>query len=337
MNFSINRFFSVFMARNREFYRDLGALGWVFIFPFVMLIGFNYIFEMDHKELFKAAWVGDTQVLSSDLLKDLKVDSREEGMEKLKFHKVDLLVESSGDGYQVWLNESSPQSSTAYEILKGAMSEPSVALEKNTVQGVEIRYADWLFPGLLSLNILWMALWGVGWVIVRHRKLGVLKRYKASPVTPFEYLLAQVVSRMIVLILTGVIVFVGAYLIHPFPILGSLWDLLLVYTLGCMCHAAIGLVIAARITSEELANGILNLITYPIMFVSEIWFSLEGSEQWVLDIAHATPLWHMTDGMRRILYEGAGLGSLYPSLIIFSSITIVGLILGSYLFRWNPD
>ena len=47
-------------------------------------------------------------------------------------------------------------------------------------QGRVVGYVEWLFPGLLSLNVMWMALWGVGWVIVRQRKVGVLKRAKAS-------------------------------------------------------------------------------------------------------------------------------------------------------------
>ncbi|SMF56662.1 ABC transporter permease [Pseudobacteriovorax antillogorgiicola] len=337
MTFSFQRFWTVFQARNREFYRDLGALGWVFLFPFLMLVGFNYIFEMDGNEIFKVAWVEPSQSAVSPLLKDIGVGNIEEGLAKLKYHKVDLLVQSSDSGYRVWLNDSSPQSKTAYAVLKGAISEPTVSIQEETIEGIEIRYADWLFPGLLSLNILWMALWGVGWVIVRHRKTGVLKRFKASPVTPFEYLLAQMVSRLLVLIFTGAVVFVGAYLIHPFPIEGSLFDLLVIYTGGCFCHAAIGLVVAARITSEELANGILNLITYPIMFVSEIWFSLEGSDQWVIDLAHLTPLWHMTDGMRRILFEGASLFDLGSSLTIFTAVSIIGLLVGSWLFRWNPQ
>ena len=40
---------------------------------------------------------------------------------------------------------------------------------------------------------------------------------------------------------------------------------------------SIGLFIAARFTSEELASGILNVLTWPMMLLSGVWFSLEGS------------------------------------------------------------
>ena len=337
MNFSFRRFYAIFMARNKEFYRDLGALGWVFVFPFLMLISFNYIFEMDPEEVLKVAVVEGSKPIESPLFMQLPMADVETAMNKLKRHKVDLLVQQDGDGFKLWYNESSVPSTTALAVAKGALSQPAVPLQVSKVTGEEITYAEWLFPGLLAMNVLWMALWGVGWVIVRHRKLGVLKRYKASPVTPVEYLLGQMLSRLVVLIFTGVVVFVGAYLIHPFPIKGSLADLVIIYTLGCICHASIGMIIAARMTSEELANGVLNLITYPAMFVSEVWFSLEGSDEWVLQLAHLTPLWHMTDGMRRILFDGVGLLQLGPSLALFLGVSILGLALGSILFRWVPD
>ncbi|NRA67763.1 MAG: ABC transporter permease [Pseudobacteriovorax sp.] len=332
INFRWHRFWSIFQARNREFYRDWGTLGWVFLFPILMVIAFGYIFNLDDNQIYKVAKSGTSTLAVSEFFQYIDVETADEGIEKLKKHRVDLYIEDD----KVWMNDTSLKSKTAIKLLQAAGDDqPGFTVGK--VDGQLVRYVDWLFPGILCLNILWMSLWGVGWVIVRHRKLGILKRFKASPVTAFEYLLAQMTSRMLVLILCGVMVFAGAYLLNPFPVEGRLLDLLIVYSMGCFCHAAIGLIIAARMSSEELANGILNLITYPFMFISEIWFSLEGSPDWVLGLAKLTPLWHMVDGMRRIMFEGAALSELWLGLVIFSAVTVIGLTIGSLAFRWNPE
>ena len=66
------------------------------------------------------------------------------------------------------------------------------------MSGAAVRYADWVLPGVLAMNVMFSSLWGVGWVIVRYRKNGVLRRLKATPLSPFEFLTAQVLSRLLV-------------------------------------------------------------------------------------------------------------------------------------------
>ena len=168
-------------------------------------------------------------------------------------------------------------------------------------------------------------------------RYAIAKRFKASPLTPFEYLLAQMVSRILVLVLSASLVFWIGYWINPFPMTGSLIDLLVLFTLGSFCHAAMGLIIAARFTSDEFANGVLNVITYPMMFLSEIWFSLEGSPGWVKTLASYNPLWHLTDGMRKIMFEGVSLHQLNLSLLVFLVVSVCCLAFGSLMFRWTAE
>ena len=48
---------------------------------------------------------------------------------------------------------------------------------------------------------------GVGYVIVRYRKNGVLRRLKATPLKAHEFLLAQVFARLVILMGVFLIVF----------------------------------------------------------------------------------------------------------------------------------
>jgi ABC-type multidrug transport system permease subunit len=80
---------------------------------------------------------------------------------------------------------------------------------------------DWVVPGILAMNMMFSCLFGVGYVIVRYRKNGFLKRLKATPLTPFEFLSAQMVSRLILIQTITVAVYAGCdYFIH-FQMRGS--------------------------------------------------------------------------------------------------------------------
>jgi len=179
------------------------------------------------------------------------------------------------------------------------------------------------------------ALYGVGFVVVRYRKNGVLKRLKATPLTAFEYLSAQMLSRLFLLIFTLTILWVGCDLVFDFNVEGSYLNLAVIFLAGCLSLTAMGLVVASRGISEEFTNGLLNFITWPMMFLSEVWFSIEGAPHWVKIIAKLFPLTHLLTGVRKIMNDGAGLIDIAPELAILSGMTLLFLIIGARLFSWS--
>lgn len=338
MKASLFRIWQVFLIRNREFYRDKGALGWTFFFPILMIVAFGYMFELGDQGQYKIGIYSQQKPPTIKMLSFVKYQSKEMALEKLRHQQLDMVIDLEMDPPKYWTAKENPKSYIAEKLF---LSEYQVVGEKNPVKeevtGRRIKYIDWLFPGLITMNVLWMALWGVGWVIVRQRKTGVLKRFKASPMRPYEYLLAQILSRLLVLILSGGILFVGAHFIYPFHTEGSYLELFIMYFLGVFALSSIGLIIAAKVTSEEFASGLINLLTYPMMFLSEVWFSLEGSGEWVKVAAKFSPLWHMTDGMRKIMNEGKNLAELWPSVLTLIIISIVFTTIGSIMFRWTKE
>jgi len=170
---------------------------------------------------------------------------------------------------------------------------------------------------------------------VRYRKNGVLKRLKATPLTAFEYLSAQMLSRLFLLIFTLIILWVGCDLVFDFNVEGSYLNLAIIFLAGCLSLTAMGLVVASRGISEEFTNGVLNFITWPMMFLSEVWFSIEGAPHWVKIIAKLFPLTHLLTGVRKIMNDGAGLIDIAPELAILTGMTLLFLIIGARLFSWN--
>ena len=345
------RSWAIFNSRNLEFFRDREAFGWNFLFPFLIILGFGVIFKGDYQSQFKVGVFpvphGVSVEQSIDSLPDsfaafkaiawVGIENRIHGVEKLKHHKIDLLVEAGTQPVRYWVSDSSPSGAIVERLLKEALAPPDSGdrFEKKDIQGLQIRYIDWLFPGILGMNMMFSALYGVGWVVVRYRKNGVLKRLKATPLTAFEYLSAQLLSRIFVLLFTLVVVWLGCDLILDFKIYGRLTDLFVVFLAGSACMTALGLVIASRGTSEEFANGILNFICWPMMFLSEVWFSIEGAPAWLKTSAKIFPLTHVLTAARKVMNEGQGLLAVMPELGILGAMTLTFLLVGAALFSWN--
>ena len=345
------RLWAIFKARNREFFRDRAAFGWNFLFPFLIILGFGVIFKGDYQSQFKVGVFPITHGISVHRSIDnlphsftafksisfVGFESRPQGMDKLKHHKIDLLIEAKTQPVRYWVSDSSPSGAIVERLLKGALMPPDAVnrFEKEDIQGLQIRYIDWLFPGVLGMNMMFSALYGVGWVVVRYRKNGVLKRLKATPLTAFEYLSAQLLSRIFLLMFTLVIVWVGCDWILDFRIYGSLLNLFIVFLAGSTCMTALGLVIASRGTSEEFANGILNFICWPMMFLSEVWFSMEGAPGWLKVSSNIFPLTHLLTAARKVMNEGEGLLTVMPEITILCAMTLTFLLVGAALFSWN--
>ncbi|MEX1266920.1 MAG: ABC transporter permease, partial [Woeseia sp.] len=117
---------------------------------------------------------------------------------------------------------------------------------------------------------------------------------------------------------------------------GSYLTLLLVATVGATALISMGLLVAARVTSEELAGGLLNMVTWPMMLLSGVWFSLESAEPWVRQIAAVFPLTHVLNAARAVMLDGATLLDVAPSLVTLSLMSALFLTLGALLFRWRP-
>jgi ABC-type multidrug transport system permease subunit len=342
----LKRFWAVLTARNIEFIRDRSALAWNFMFPVIVVFGFAFAFSGGSQDLFKVALMKAPTASVKNTFTETKyiqfvlVEDLDSSLEKLRHHQYDMVLSLEGNTNRYWINDSAPKGYLLERMLtatsdSGGAGSSGGNYHKETVQGREIRYVDWLISGLLAMNMMFSALFGVGYNIVRYRKNGVLKRLKATPLLAFEFLSAQVVSRLILLVTVTLIVYCGCNFFLHFAMLGSYLNLFLLLSLGSVCLVSLGLLVAARIASEEFAGGILNLISWPMMFLSGVWFSLEGAHPLVKQAAQIFPLTHIIDGARAVMTEGAGFEKIAGHLIVLTVMTAVFLIAGSASFKWE--
>ncbi|MGQ9659091.1 MAG: ABC transporter permease [Thermochromatium sp.] len=338
---------AILIARNREFYRDRASLGWNLLMPFLMVLGFAFLFPEEQPDLFKVGVLTANGTLSgveSPLLNLKHVTfvpvsqaDLAAAIVKVERHQLDLLLDPGTVTPRYWVNADSAKGDLVERLLlaSAAGTDVPTGLERQALSGAALRYVDWVLPGVLAMNVLFSSLWGVGWVIVRYRKNGVLRRLKATPLRTWEFLTAQVLSRLLVVLGSNLIVYLGAVWLLDVPMRGSYVALVLVYIAGSLCLISLGLIVASRLRSEELADGLLNLLSWPMLLLSGVWFSLEGASPLAQWVAQMVPLTPMVTAARAVMIDGAGVVQVLPEIGLLLALTLAFLSLASWMFRWE--
>jgi ABC-2 type transport system permease protein len=340
--FNLRRFLAVLRARNLEFWRDRAALGWNLAFPFLLVAGFAFVFSGDAKPEYKVGIMSPAPAalpdqaswpfLQTRFIEFVPYADLTEAQRKLAHHQIDLLVDLPAKQY--WVNPDSPKGYLAQRLLLSVQPDAN----GYPVSGQAIRYVDFVLPGILGMNMMFSCLFGVGYVLVRYRKSAVLKRLQATPLTALEFVSAQVLSRLLIVLAISGAVFIACWWLFDLLVLGSFWLLLLVAALGALALISLALLIASRLHSEELTGGLLNLTSWPMMILSGVWFSLEGAPQAVQQVAQFFPLTPLVSAARAVMLDGAGVSQIQADLWMLAGMSLLFLTAAAALFRWqSPD
>ena len=337
---TLQRIYAVFRARNLEFVRDRSSLSWNIVLPVALMVGLSLIFGGGIRPAYTVGVLQEAPdivqsrhpFLATRYMSFVPVADLGEGVRKVSRHQLDLLVDLE-EPLRYWINPTSPKGYfVEFALLQSA---PPQQVDRVAVSGSAVRYVDWVLPGILGMNMMFSCLFGVGYVVVRYRKNGFLKRLRATPLKAIEFVIAQVASRLLLIMAVTVFVYAGTSYFLDTRMEGSYLALFVVAMLGAICLISMGLMVAARVTSEELAGGLLNVVSWPMMLLSGVWFSLEGTDEWVRVAAQAFPLTHILVAARAIMLDGATLMELAPQLIILILLSTVFLSTGAVIFRWR--
>lgn len=322
--------------------RDRSSLSWNIILPVMLMFGLSFIFSGGDRPQYTVGVLQDDTTVNAEehpffdtrYIDFVAVQDEEAAFRKVARHQLDLLVDLEPPG-RYWVNPDSPKG--YYAELALLQADKNGEISKQQIEGEPIRYVDWVLPGILGMNMMFSCLFGVGYVVVRYRKNGFLKRLRATPLRSVEFIIAQVASRLLLILTITTFVYVGTSFFLDIRMEGSHATLFLVAAAGAISLISLGLLVAARVTSEELAGGLLNLATWPMMLLSGVWFSLESASEWVKQVANVFPLTHILTAARAVMIDGATLGDVTPQLTILLTMAAVFLGLGALVFRWRPN
>ena len=81
----------------------------------------------------------------------------------------------------------------------------------------------------------------------------------------------------------------------------------------------------------------MELVAFPMMLLSEVWFSLDGAPDWMLRLSKFMPLTHMVSAARQVMLEGATLSEISLHLWFLACMSVIMLVAASMMFRWTKQ
>lgn len=192
-------------------------------------------------------------------------------------------------------------------------------------------YIDFLTPGVISQAILFMAIF-TGVELIWDRQFGFLKETLTAPVSRLEIVLGRVLGGATISVFQGLIVFFLTLFLGFEPINWLLMPIaILVMFSIALLYSALGTSIASLLKDFHGFQLIMNFLVMPTYFLSGAIFPLADSPKSLQIIAQINPLTYGVDALRGIMLGNSHFG-LGLDFLVLNSITIILLIIGSYLF-----
>ena len=348
------------------FLRDKQAVFWTFFFPVFLIFLFGYIFGRPDSIKFGVGLVDEDKSVHSQQLVaalrqvsvlKLEEDTRESILKKLNESKKNIVIIINA-GYGESLNNGSAQIEVIYDQAQMQIFQVVVSVLKQLVDEInwqilnatppikivskpmqpdrpDLRYIDFLLPGIIGMSVVSTCLFSIGMVLVAYREKGKLRRLSVTPLPKSIFIAGQIVNRYFIILLQAFLLIAIGMLLFKVQMIGSLLDFLIVLTLGMFAFIALGFLIASIAKTTETASGIANTLFLPMMFLSGVYFSVEGVPNFLKPVIEFLPLTHLIRAMRAVFNNGVSILDVLPQMGILSIWMIVCFGISIKLFKWE--
>jgi ABC transporter DrrB family efflux protein len=345
-----------FIMEWRLYSRDRVAMFWTMAFPILLLLGFGTMFRDNTGPKLTLVRVESPTPTRQDAALDqalvdlhLKVEalSRSEAEARWARGETVAQLEPDGEGYRLRLNsylmaQAGATAGLANQAFLMAQARLSGGPEPQRIP-VQVEspghkrsasYVTFLLPGLLGLNLVSMGLFSVGMVNVSHREKGKFRRLAVTPLPKWIFLLAQVLHRLTVTVVQAALLLLVGRLVFGIQNQGSFLDLLLIMTLGTGCFMAAGFALSGFAETSEVYAAISNLVFFPLMMLSGVYFTLDSAPAWLQNAVAFLPLAPFLRALRAVFNDGAGLAGHGAGLTIVAAWGCAAFLLAVRRFRW---
>jgi ABC-2 type transport system permease protein len=201
-----------------------------------------------------------------------------------------------------------------------------------------IRYIQFLAPGMLAFAVISTCYTGLATGVAINRDEGVLKRVRGTPLPPWIYIAARILSAVWFSVVSAVVMVAAAVLLFHVELIGRMLPAAVVtLLLGAACFCALGLAMAAIIPNGEAAPVVANFTFFPVAFVSGVFFPTEGAPAWVTAIGSIFPIKHFAKALETTFNPFVpGSGFRRGDLAMLVLWLAIGVVVAVRYFRWEP-
>lgn len=172
--------------------------------------------------------------------------------------------------------------------------------------------------------------------LTSYREKKILKRFKATPTTPVQIIVAQILVNLLMTVIGSILLVLIAEWRYDINFDGNILHVGIAFLLSVLCVFSIGFVIASVINNSKAATALANVVYFPMLFLSGATMPLETMPDSIKDIAEYIPLTHAVKLMKAA-WAGKSLTDYDTSIIVLAAITVVCIIVSVVFFSWDSD
>jgi ABC-2 type transport system permease protein len=328
----LRRILAILGGALRIWYRSKHTLFWTLAFPVLLMLLFGAIFSVSQNPTFDLHLQNQDIVSGEPTLLSLTFCNMLNATGIFNLHMVDatenttLLIEEEGiqrmliipygfeaacsnyDDYNVSIvlkmvpKEVDTASATVLSVIDGVverfnarMTEPPpevVTIKSESILSESFQFIDFFAPGLIAMTLMTTGVFGaIGWN-TRNRELGILKKLATTPLTKLEWIIGVVLYELVMAAISTVVILTIGIVVFDMKVLPNIYSVFLIVS-GAITFPGIGMVVARFVKESDAADAAANAITFPMMFLSGTFFSLEMMPDFLQQIPWSTAMWQV--------------------------------------------
>lgn len=342
--------YQLILTNFRIFFREPAILFWAVMFPIIMAWVLGIAFSNKGESLRTVYVTGGQEVpkqitgekvfgdeTGTPLRITFRKASEQEALTAIKRGVIAIYLEMKDDSMIYHFDPVNTDAQLTHLMLERALAGAPEGANRSATKPLEIkgtRYIDFLIPGLIGLGIMNSCIWGIGWTLIETRMKKLLRRMVATPMKKYIFFSSHVVTRIVLAGFETILLLAFAYLYFDTEIAGSLVAFIAVFLAGIFAFSGIAILISSRTSKTEVANGLVNAVTLPMMILSGIFFNYHNFPDWAIPVIQALPLTLLADSIRAVFIEAAGFTEIVRPVVILLITGIATSILGLKIFKW---
>lgn len=351
---------SMVVANLKMNVRNRTALFWNLAFPLLFILIFGLLFAGDDGLTIDVGVAGaDTSPIAGQVVDALESADGYKVTAGAEEHELDALrdgdrtvvvvfrpgatAEQVNAG--IYWDEANPQlGGVAVAAVRQFLTEASiemsgvqlpVVVEVRAVETTDLDYVDFLVPGILAMTIMNSGMIGLASAFVTYRERGILRRIRATPFPLPSFIAARITSQVIVSLAQACILIAAGVLIVGFKINGNLLNVFVMVVIGSLAFLSLGFVVAAFARNQETADSLANGLTFPMLFLSGVFFPVDSAPGWLQPFMRIMPLRYLVDALRDLMVRGGNLPDQWLNMLVMLATGTIGFLLAIRFFKWE--
>ena len=215
--------------------------------------------------------------------------------------------------------------------------DPHFVAEVRELQETGLTMFDHVVAGLVAFAIMSIGFTAIAYMIPIDREAGVLRRMATTPIKKWQFLGSYLLAFVAIGVIGITLMMLVAIYLFDFNMNGSWLNFAAMSLFGLIVMVLMGLIVASIAKTENQGSIASQLVMFPMMFLSGVFFPSFMMAEWIQAIGRALPLTYINDSLRLIMTENYGLYQLLPQIAVLAGFSIVFAAIVIKMFKWDNE